>query len=163
MSSFEYNGQEKLFGGNGSGLEIQHTGFACFKSKLSDKTLILKNLSHMPDITKNLLSVSKFALDNDVFFEFHPLVCYVKDQVTKVVILTRTLHIGLYTFDSDQFRAVSTPPVSSQSVSSLSHQKHACVVTSGTSSLESNVSTCSHCNNSLVSVFELKHNRLGHP
>lgn len=31
----------------------------------------LDSLMHVPNITKNLISVSKFAHDNNVFFEFY--------------------------------------------------------------------------------------------
>ena len=33
-------------------------------------------------LQKNLLSVSKFAANNHVFFEFHPTSCFVKDFFT---------------------------------------------------------------------------------
>jgi hypothetical protein len=61
--------------------------------------LHLKELLHVPAITKNLLPVSKFGADNDVFFEFHALDCYVKSQVDKQVILKGSLGAdGLYSF-----------------------------------------------------------------
>uniref|UniRef100_A0A151UEF3 Uncharacterized protein n=1 Tax=Cajanus cajan TaxID=3821 RepID=A0A151UEF3_CAJCA len=41
-------------------------------------TLSLNNLLLVPSITKNLVSVSQFARDNDVFFEFHSNYCFVK-------------------------------------------------------------------------------------
>ena len=36
----------------------------------SAKVLRLNQLLHIPSVTKNLLSVSQFAKDNDVFFEY---------------------------------------------------------------------------------------------
>ena len=61
--------------------------------------LYLNNLLHVPSITKNLLSVSKFALDNNVFFEFYPYHCNVKSQATNKVILSGIVGAdGLYSF-----------------------------------------------------------------
>lgn len=52
-------------------------------------------------ITKNLRSVSLFAIDNQVFFEFHPNVCFVKSQGSNEVILKGLLKKdGLYKFRS---------------------------------------------------------------
>jgi hypothetical protein len=34
--------------------------------------LALTNILHVPEISKNLLSVHKLARDNNIFFEFHP-------------------------------------------------------------------------------------------
>lgn len=58
----------------------------------------------MPDITKNLLSVSQLAKDNSVFFEFHPTVCFVKDQATQEILLKGLLKDGLYKFDVQFFK-----------------------------------------------------------
>ncbi|XP_042028712.1 uncharacterized protein LOC121775741 [Salvia splendens] len=68
--STEYTGGKNLFLGNGTTVNIANIGESVFKShstKFSRK-LHLKNLLHVPNITKNLLSVSKFAQDNSVFF-----------------------------------------------------------------------------------------------
>lgn len=50
-------------------------------------------------IAKNLLSVSKFAHDNDVYFEFHPYSYCVKDKKTGANLLKGILDKGLYKFD----------------------------------------------------------------
>lgn len=39
----------------------------------------------MLGITKILLSVAQFAIDNNMFFEFHPYFCLVKDRATRKV------------------------------------------------------------------------------
>ena len=55
----------------------------------------------MPHITKNLISVSQFAKDNRVFFEFHPNFCAVKSQVTNEVLLQgNVVPNGLYSFSN---------------------------------------------------------------
>ena len=83
----------------------------------------LNQLLHVPEITKNLLSVSKFARDNNVFFEFHPNFCLVKDQVSKIVVLEGKLKGGLYAFDSSQIQLQkSAPSQVSLSQSVTSHQ-----------------------------------------
>ena len=63
-----------------------------------------KQLLYVPEIIKNLLSVSKFANDNHVSFEFHPISCFVKDLATRVVLLQGQLKVGLYVFDNIQRR-----------------------------------------------------------
>ena len=82
--------------GNGAGLDIHHIGHSLFTN--SNRTFVLNNLLHVPNITKNLISVSQFAQDNNVYFEFHPFYCLVKDQVSGKVLLQRTLNQGLCQF-----------------------------------------------------------------
>jgi hypothetical protein len=50
-------------------------------------TFTLSNVLHVLHITKPLLSVQNFYLDNNVYFEFHPFVFYVKDLNTNEVLL----------------------------------------------------------------------------
>lgn len=45
------------------------------------------NILRVPTITKNLISVGKFARDNNVFFEFHSHTCYVKSQGDNRILL----------------------------------------------------------------------------
>ena len=62
-------------------------------------TFKLNKLLHVPPISKNLLSVSQFAKDNAVFFEFHPHLCLVKLQGTNKVLLQGAVGAdGLYSF-----------------------------------------------------------------
>ena len=42
---------------------------------------------HDPQITKNLISVNKFALDNRVFLGFHANRCFVKSQDSNEILL----------------------------------------------------------------------------
>lgn len=65
--SREYKEPEKLTIGNGEALFIAHTGKSSFPTLLSNKSLYLENVLHVPSITKNLLSVSS-SLTNIVEF-----------------------------------------------------------------------------------------------
>lgn len=92
--SNEYTGNDGLLVGDGKSLPISHVG----KSSLHTpyKTLQLKNILHVPSISKPLLSVQKLCRDNNCYFEFHPSSCVVKDQVTNETLLTGLTERGLY-------------------------------------------------------------------
>ena len=86
LSPFE--GPDQIYIGNGQGLPIHSTGSSTFISPINSKvSLSLNQLLHVPTITKNLISVSKFALDNGVYFEFHPNHCLVKSQGANEILL----------------------------------------------------------------------------
>lgn len=138
MGKTTYNGDARIRMADGASVPIQHIGKSHFYSPNSIKPLFLNNLMHVPTISKNLLSASQFAKDNQVFFEFHPNVCYVKCQETKNILLEGKLRHGLYAFDNIQFPAHSKT-------------NSACIFTNS-------------CNNT-VSVDSLTtwHARLGHP
>nr|KYP60838.1 Retrovirus-related Pol polyprotein from transposon TNT 1-94 [Cajanus cajan] len=93
-----YTGSDKVNIGNGTGLNIHHVGHSYLHCPKFSKTVILNNLLHVPSITKKLLSVSQFARDNHVFFEFYPNFCTVKTQGTRETVLQGQLRGGLYVF-----------------------------------------------------------------
>lgn len=68
----EYSGSDQLYVGNGTSLLIKRIGNASVKSPINSSIYFsLNNMLLVPSITKNLVSVYKFAKDNHVFFEFH--------------------------------------------------------------------------------------------
>ena len=165
----DYNGKKKLVIGNGSKLHISHIGNSKFLSNHSDKSLHLNNILHVPHITKNLVSISKFTVDNSISVEFTPSCCYVKDLITGATLLKGVYDCGLYhlelspTHTTHAFLAHSSQP---ESCSSCFYNKTA----SCHSSMACNVffPNKSHdgCNTSVVQdspVKSLWHNRLGHP
>jgi len=77
---------------------IHSVGSASLRNSSSNHLFTLHNLLHVPTINKNLLSMSHFARDNGVFFEFFPNHCCVKNQVIKQIILQGRIHEGLYVF-----------------------------------------------------------------
>ena len=90
-----YIGTKKPHIRNGTGLQITHIGNSIVHARDCSKTFLLKNLLRVPNITNNLSSVSQFARDNKVYFEFHASHCFVKDQVTWDPLLKGTLKNGL--------------------------------------------------------------------
>nr|KYP40244.1 Retrovirus-related Pol polyprotein from transposon TNT 1-94 [Cajanus cajan] len=83
-----FDGLDQIFIGNGQGLQINGSGSSFFVSPINSQFKFqLNNLLHVPLITKNLLSASKFAKDNCVFFEFHANHCLVKSKETNEVLL----------------------------------------------------------------------------
>ena len=67
-----------------------------FRSHTPHNSLSLNNILHVPNASKNLLSVYKLALDNNVFLEFLPFFFLIKDQVTKKILFKGPCHGGLY-------------------------------------------------------------------
>nr|KYP47922.1 hypothetical protein KK1_030409 [Cajanus cajan] len=99
MGKTPYKGEAKLKMANGDSSSIQYIGNSYFYPSKSAKPLFLNQLMHVPSVSKNLLSVSQFARDNKVFFEFHPNTCNIKCQETRDVLMKGYFRNGLYAFD----------------------------------------------------------------
>ncbi|RVW86356.1 Retrovirus-related Pol polyprotein from transposon RE1 [Vitis vinifera] len=93
-----YSGTDQVTIGDGNSLPILHIGTKSFF--FPSKTFSLNQVLHVPHLSTNLISVSKFCTDNAVFFEFHSSYFFVKDQVTKKILLKGRLRDGLYEFSS---------------------------------------------------------------
>ena len=78
LTGLDYEGYEQVHVGNGAATPIAHIGSFSLSSNLSNVSFKLNTLMHIPTLTKNLISVSKFAQDINVFFEFHLNTCFVK-------------------------------------------------------------------------------------
>jgi histone deacetylase 1/2 len=162
-----YQGQDQVLMGNGQGVKIQSLGHSNFQSPYNPNVhLKLNDLLLVPNISKNLLSVSKFAQDNNVFFEFHPHFCYVKSQDTKHILLEGTVGSdGLYKFKPLKFASprsnVNFTPISS---STATLNKSTCSVSSQFSALHNNNIQCNNAlsTGNLDSTFHTWHLRLGH-
>ena len=89
-----YTVQDQLYIGNCQGMKILSIGNSTLPSR--HKPSKLNNILHLPTITKNLLYVHQFALDNNVFIEFYAFFCLVKDNKTGQVVLKGTHKDSLY-------------------------------------------------------------------
>jgi len=83
---------------------IFHIGHATLHS--TKHTFTLSNVLHVSHITKPLLSVQKFCRDNNVYFEFHASVFYVKDLTTKAILLSSQSNDGLYVLSESSATAI---------------------------------------------------------
>ncbi|KAG8475942.1 hypothetical protein CXB51_032958 [Gossypium anomalum] len=130
--STPYTGNSSLLMGNGVSTKISSIGSTTIPTE--KKLLHLSNVLCVPSIRKNLLSVSKFATDNNVFFEFHPSYCVIKDIQTQEILMRGQVRDGLYQFSA------------------------------GSSALPPSVHSTFVQGSSLTDdVFTLWHKRLGHP
>ncbi|XP_016192001.1 uncharacterized protein LOC107632877 [Arachis ipaensis] len=101
LSSFASNTDaNQVFVGNGTGIAIKNSGSFILYDKYTNISFCLKNLLHVPQITQNLLSVSRFAAENGVFFEFWLDFCVIRDQATRNFLLQGIVRNGVYSFDT---------------------------------------------------------------
>jgi hypothetical protein len=93
-SSKPYLSNDHLHVRDGKGLVISNIAHSKIRSP--NCTFTLSNILHVPNIKKPLLSVQKFYLENNIFFEIHSFLFYVKDLMTKEVLLSGHRKDGLY-------------------------------------------------------------------
>ena len=153
----DYNGKESLIVGNGEKLGILHVGDSILTVS-NNKNLILKDVLHVPQIEKNLISISQLIACNNIDVLFNSVGCVVKDKATGKVLLQGRLKEGLYHFDLPN----QTKPYPSRVNSTfLTKQESSQVFSSKktkTSEPEPQVSQVASTSN-----VEVWHRRLGHP
>lgn len=94
-----YEGNDKIFVGNGQGLHITHVGNASLNTDYGK--LKLNNVLVVPKLKKNLLSVGQLIKDNKCSFEFNSDGFVVKNQEKQV--LARGLKKGnLYALEENK-------------------------------------------------------------
>uniref|UniRef100_A0A0A9GRB5 Retrovirus-related Pol polyprotein from transposon TNT 1-94-like beta-barrel domain-containing protein n=1 Tax=Arundo donax TaxID=35708 RepID=A0A0A9GRB5_ARUDO len=89
-----YTGGDQVQVANGACLSILHTGNSYIASL--HRPLYLNHVLHAPKINRHLISVRKLATYNNAYVEFYPNSFFVKDQATKVTLLSRRCKNGLY-------------------------------------------------------------------
>lgn len=84
-----YRGTDQVQVPNGTGLSVTlHAGESSIAISNSFP-IHLNSILHVPHISKNLLSVHKLCVDNNIFLEFHSHCFYIKDNA-----MQRILHQG---------------------------------------------------------------------
>ncbi|KAF7151725.1 hypothetical protein RHSIM_Rhsim02G0101900 [Rhododendron simsii] len=99
-----YRGKDYVMVGNGEKLKITHTGDAQLPAKHND--ILLHDVLLVPDIKKNLLSVSQLTSDLPCHFEFTSDGFVVKDQKTNQVMARGNRKGGLYVLDGTEKQAL---------------------------------------------------------
>lgn len=94
----KYNGGDQVHTADGTGMDINHIGKATIHTQTCN--LSLDHILHVPQATKNLVSVHRLTADNNVFLEFHPNFFLIKDRDTKSTLLKGRCHKGLYPLPS---------------------------------------------------------------
>lgn len=90
-----YHDKETLIVENHEKLNICHIRLV--KLLVNKKTfLLLKETLHIPEIEKNLISLSKLVVLNNVDVEFNSLSCFVKDKASRKILLQEKHKEGLY-------------------------------------------------------------------
>ncbi|KAL5730343.1 hypothetical protein ACHQM5_003176 [Ranunculus cassubicifolius] len=93
-----YPGNDSIFLGNGTSLNISHTGN--IPLKLGTCTFHLKNAYHVPAMSTNLLSVAKFTKDNNVNVTFSPSSYSIHDSKSGALLFQGQCKDGLYPISS---------------------------------------------------------------
>jgi histone deacetylase 1/2 len=96
VHSEPYLGNDKIHVGDEAGLSIKNIGSATLSTLANSFTL--SKLLHVPHIQKNLISISQFTSDNNVYLEFHSSFFFVKDEATGRILLHDKPKYGLYIF-----------------------------------------------------------------
>lgn len=89
-----YNGNEELIIGDGTGLHISHVGsltLSHFSSHLQ-----LNNVLYVPSMSRNIISISQFCVDNNATIEFLPNSFRVKDLKTGASLFQGLARSGVY-------------------------------------------------------------------
>nr|KYP69731.1 Retrovirus-related Pol polyprotein from transposon TNT 1-94 [Cajanus cajan] len=151
LQSAQFIGAEHIVMANGQRTSITSIGPNMFRSPIRPSTVLsLKDLLLVPNLTKNLISVSKFAKDNNVYFVFYPHSCFVKSQDLNETLLEGKLgEDGLYRFHPSLAKSASLKDdITENSVSSF---PKSCIFLTET------------CTNVVPTVYKQWHLRLGHP
>jgi hypothetical protein len=85
-------------------MDISHVGEGAIYTR--SQNLKLKQILHVPQATKNLVSVHRFVVDNNIFLEYHFYFFLIKDRATRKLLLKGKCHKGLYPLPSSFTRQV---------------------------------------------------------
>nr|KYP63396.1 Retrovirus-related Pol polyprotein from transposon TNT 1-94 [Cajanus cajan] len=151
LQSAQFTGTKHIAMANGQGTSITAIGSTVFRSPLNPSTVLcLKNLLLVPTLTKNLISVSKFVKDNNVYFVFYPHSCFVKSQDLNEALLEGKLgEDGLYHFH---------PVFAETNSNSGGNSKHLAFPNSSPC-----IFVSEQCKNVVSNTYKQWHLRLGHP
>lgn len=90
----KYHGKDQVQVVDGTCLSIFHIGQTHIST--FDRCLKLSNILHIPSINRNLLSVHRLTSENNIYFDFHPNYLFVKDRITKKLLLQGKCEEGIY-------------------------------------------------------------------
>lgn len=96
--------------GSGQCLPITHIGNISFPTLFSLRKLLVTRVLVLPQITKELISISKLTEDDAIIIEFFTDVCIIKDNETQAIMLQGKLREVLYQLTLGSFSLKNTNP-----------------------------------------------------
>ncbi|KAL9226752.1 hypothetical protein vseg_002526 [Gypsophila vaccaria] len=105
-----YDGPNDVLIGDGSSLPISNMGAFDISSSSSFSPLRFRNVLHVPSISRNILSVSQFCVDNNAIVEFSSTHFLFKDTSRGRILLHGTLERGIYCWHPSSACAFVLPP-----------------------------------------------------
>nr|DAD45035.1 TPA_asm: hypothetical protein HUJ06_003265 [Nelumbo nucifera] len=115
-----YQGTDDVMIGDGSGLQITHTGSTTIPT--SSRTITLHNVLCVPSMKKNLISIYQLCINNHVSIEFSPSTFHVKDLNTGAILLMGQPKDGVYEWPASS--SSSSPLLAFSSVKTTSSEWH---------------------------------------
>lgn len=131
----DYKGKAQVMVGNGKTLPITHIGINSVSTLQPNRSLILKDVLHVPNLTKNLVSISQFTRDDNVILLFDSTSCLVKDKSSSHVLLHGTLNNGLYTLNVQPSNSTSASTKSQVPQESINTSTPTALITTTTSNV----------------------------
>ena len=101
----EYDGTDEVILGDCSSLTISRIGSLELHSP--NRTFILSDTLCVPNLSKNLISVHHLTKQNNVVVEFHHFHFFVKDKITRVILLQGACENGVYIFSESMMSPTS--------------------------------------------------------
>jgi hypothetical protein len=98
----KYTSTDQIHTASGSGMKISHIGHSAIHTPC--RQLQLNNILHIPQASKNLVSVHCLASDNNVFLEFHPHFFCIKDLDSRNTLLKGPCREGFYPLPAATFK-----------------------------------------------------------
>ncbi|GKE77254.1 retrovirus-related pol polyprotein from transposon TNT 1-94 [Tanacetum coccineum] len=114
-----YSGNMHVIFGNGNRLPVSHMG-----TYMVSKKLLLRNVLVIPNLTKNLLSISKLTMDHPIDVFFSQPFFHIQDRESKQVIAKGLCEDGLYVLrDGPTALVASSSGVSNKASFELWHNR----------------------------------------
>jgi hypothetical protein len=101
----KYHDNDQIHTASGSGMNISHIGHNTIHTPC--RQLQLNKILHVPQASKNLISVHRLASDNNVFLEFHHRFFCIKDLDTRNILLKGPCRGGLYPLLAATFKKLA--------------------------------------------------------
>jgi hypothetical protein len=98
----KYIGNDQIHTTSGTGMNINHIGHSTIHTPC--RQLQMNKILHVPQVSKNLISVHHISSDNNVFLAFHPCFFCIKDLDTRSILLKGPCRGALYPLPAATFK-----------------------------------------------------------